>query len=67
MTEPDYYCIGTGCMRYCNDCKWRARWDEVGEFPRDDREVRWPNLVRLSNDACQITSGKLFVAKESAQ
>lgn len=60
----DLYCLGVGCMPCCDDCKWRARWDVVGEFPASERNERYPGLSRINEGLCQLTSGKLFVAKE---
>jgi hypothetical protein len=59
------YCLGS-CMSYCSDCKWKVRWDEVGEFTKDERDARWPDLVRVSNERCQLTNGSLFKVIEES-
>lgn len=61
--SPDHYCLGS-CMTYCGECKWLARWVQVGAFSRDQRAVLFPDLVRVSETKCQLTNGTLFVAKE---
>lgn len=63
MSSADKFCLGS-CMTYCDECKWHARWNEVGEFPKDQRAVLFPDLIRLSESECQFTNGTLFASKE---
>jgi hypothetical protein len=66
IPDLDVYCIGVGCMPCCDDCKWRARWDVVGELPAVERNARYPGIHRLNEELCQLTSGRLFAAKEQS-
>ena len=60
----DFFCLGS-CMSYCDECKWGARWNEVGEFTRDERMAKWPALLRINDSQCQLLNGAMFVAKAS--
>lgn len=60
---PDYFCLGS-CMSYCDECKWHARWKEVGEHTKDERMEKWPTLVRVRESQCQLLNGAMFKAKE---
>lgn len=55
----DFYCLGS-CMSYCDECKWEARWKEVGEFTLDERMAKWPTLVRINDSQCQLLNGAMF-------
>ena len=57
--QKDYYCMGN-CMSYCDDCRWRHRWDEIGELPMVERKLAYPNAIWLKSDACQLSSGCNF-------
>jgi hypothetical protein len=59
----DYYCTGS-CMTYCSDCKWKARWDVVGESTRAERNEKWPGLISIPTSTCQLTSGMFFKAEK---
>jgi hypothetical protein len=65
IADRDFFCLGS-CMTYCDDCKWRARWDVVGEFSVSERTARYPTLERIHEGVCQVTNGKAFVAKEQS-
>lgn len=60
----DYFCLGS-CMSYCDECKWHARWKEVGEHTQEERMEKWPALVRVKESQCQLMNGAMFKAKET--
>lgn len=50
-------------MVKCDTCQWEANWQTLNELPDTLRRAMQKQMVSISTDACQITSGRYYKAR----
>lgn len=56
------YCLGVGCMTKCESCQFDKNWRTLNELPNELRLSMQSEMARINETACQITSGKFYIA-----
>lgn len=65
--EMTTYCLGTG-MVICNFCQHDANWKYLNNdniVSDTERLALQKDMLRIDDEVCQLTSGKMFLEKES--
>lgn len=57
------FCLGTGCMEKCRTCQHDANWHTLNQLPDALRLAIQREAKRINESACQITSGRFYLAK----
>lgn len=60
------FCLGTGCMEKCRSCQHEANWATLNEMPDALRKSLQAKMQRVDESFCQISSGRLYVARSSS-